>query len=80
MTSEVIDAWYKKDENGKLYKLENTLAPGGRGPIYDWHGVTRAWRYTKENMKKLEDEGKLYHTKTGYPKRLFTSKRVRAYL
>ncbi|MEK7144420.1 MAG: site-specific DNA-methyltransferase [Patescibacteria group bacterium] len=70
MTSEVIDAWYKKDENGKLYKLENTLAPGGRGPIYDWHGVTRAWRYTKENMKKLEDEGKLYHTKTGYPKKI----------
>lgn len=70
LSDEVIDAWYKKDAEGKLYKLENTAAPGNRGPVYNWNGVTRAWRYTKENMEKLDKEGKLYHTKNGYPKKI----------
>ncbi len=71
MSEEVIDAWYGHfDEQGKRYKLENTTAPGGRGPIYDWKGNVRAWRYTKENMEKLDREGRLYHTKNGYPKKI----------
>lgn len=71
MSDEVVKAWYNnKDEDGKLYKLQDTTAPGGRGPVYNWKGVTRAWRYTFENMKKLDEEGRLYHTKSGYPKKI----------
>ena len=42
-------------------------APGNRGPKYEWKGIVRHWRYTEENMKKLEAEGRLYHSESGLP-------------
>lgn len=47
------------DENGRRYRMDNITAPGGRGPVYDWHGVTRAWRYTRENMEELYRQGRV---------------------
>jgi len=49
------------DENGRTYRLDNLNPPGGRGPVYEFHGVVKAWRYTEENMRKLESEGRIYH-------------------
>jgi site-specific DNA-methyltransferase (adenine-specific) len=49
------------DENGRTYRLDNLNTPGGRGPVYEFHGVVKAWRYTEENMRKLESEGRIYH-------------------
>jgi len=34
--------------------------PGGRGPTYEYHGITKAWRYKKEKMLQLEREGRIY--------------------
>jgi len=48
-----------EDERGK-YCLDNLNPPGGRGPVYEYNGITRPWRYTKENMLKLEEEGRIY--------------------
>jgi adenine specific DNA methylase Mod len=71
LTDEVIGSWYAHvDSSGRRYKLQDTTAPGGRGPIYDWKGNIRAWRYTQENMIELDRKGLLYHTKTGYPKKI----------
>ena len=50
------------DEDGRLYRLDNLNSPGGRGPVYEFHGITRAWRYTQENMLKLENEGRIFVT------------------
>ena len=50
------------DESGRLYRLDNLNPPGGRGPVYEFHGVTRAWRYTEANMLKLEEEGRIFAT------------------
>lgn len=47
------------DENGRRYRLDNISAPGGRGPVYEWGGITRAWRYTQENMERLYREGRI---------------------
>lgn len=47
------------DENGRRYRLDNISAPGGRGPIYEWGGITQPWRYTKENMERLYGEGRI---------------------
>jgi DNA modification methylase len=47
------------DESGRRYRLDNISAPGGRGPIYEWGGITQAWRYTKENMERLYREGRI---------------------
>ncbi len=48
------------DPNGRRYRLDNLNPPGGRGPIYEFHGVKKAWRFTRENMLKLEAEGRIY--------------------
>ena len=57
------------DGDGRKYKVENTLGPGGRGVTYNWNGHTRAWRYSKVNMQKLHDSGLLYYTSSGFPKK-----------
>ena len=57
------------DGDGRKYKVENTLGPGGRGVWYNWNGHYRAWRYSEDNMKKLEANGLLYHTNSGFPKK-----------
>jgi len=54
------------DEDGRKFRLDNLNPPGGRGPVYEFHGVTRAWRFTKEKMLKLEADGLIY-TKSKVP-------------
>ncbi|HYT46397.1 MAG TPA: DNA methyltransferase, partial [Methylomirabilota bacterium] len=48
------------DENGRRFRLSDLNPPGGRGPIYEFHGVTKPWRITKERMLQLEAEGRIY--------------------
>lgn len=71
-----IDSWYKHVEEGtgRRYNKADVTGPGGASkgcPVYEWKGVTRAWRYSKENMERLEREGRLTYSKTGmvYQKR-----------
>ena len=47
------------DEDGRRYRLDNLNPPGGRGPVYEFHGVTRAWRYSEKNMLKLQAGGRI---------------------
>lgn len=55
-----VDKVYNRvDEHGRRYRLDNISAPGGRGPVYEWHGVTKAWRYTEENMEALYRQGRI---------------------
>ena len=71
-----IDSWYKHVEEGtgRHYNKADVTGPGGAAkgcPVYEWNGVTRAWRYSKENMERLSKEGRLVYSKTGmtYQKR-----------
>jgi len=48
------------DSDGRRFRLSDLNPPGGRGPIYDFHGVTKPWRITKDKMLKLEAEGRIY--------------------
>jgi len=48
------------DADGRRFRLDNLNPPGGRGPVYEFHGVTKAWRFTKEKMLQLEAEGRIY--------------------
>jgi adenine-specific DNA-methyltransferase len=64
-----LEMYSMDDGDGRKYKVENTLGPGGRGVWYDWNGHYRAWRYSEKNMNKMNDEGILYHTNTGFPKK-----------
>lgn len=71
-----IDNWYKhiEPETGRKYNKADITGPGGAAkgnPYYEWNGHLKYWRYNKEKMQKLHDEGRLVYSKSGmaYEKR-----------
>ncbi|MBL4627176.1 MAG: restriction endonuclease [Roseicyclus sp.] len=57
-----------KDSDGRHYRLDNLTGPGGAAKgnaYYEVMGVTRYWRYTRENMDQLIAEGRIIQTKPG---------------
>ena len=69
MEDEYIEHWYRHvDSDGRRYKLDNMLGPGGAAkgnPQYEVMGVTRYWRYSKQKMEQLIQEGRVIQTKPG---------------
>ena len=62
---------YIDEETGKRFTTTPLTGPGGAqkgNPVFEWNGHTRAWRYSKETMQRLHDEGRLYYSRTGYPR------------
>jgi site-specific DNA-methyltransferase (adenine-specific) len=67
---EYIDSKFThKDKDGRLFRLDNLNPPGGRGPVYTFHGIKRPWRFTEPKMLQLEKEGKIY-TQSRVPQRI----------
>jgi DNA modification methylase len=71
-----IENWYKhvEPETGRMYNKGDVTAPGGASkgnPHYEWNGILKYWRYSKENMQRFHDEGRLVYSKSGmtYQKR-----------
>jgi len=62
--SYVSEFYRYTDAKGK-FMVDNLTAPGGGGYVYEWNGVTRAWRCPQRTMERLDKEGRLYYTKTG---------------
>ena len=57
-------------ETGRRYRLGDITAPGGGAPSkgnphYEFLGVTRYWRYSKENIEELHRQGRIIQTKPG---------------
>ena len=48
------------DEDGRRFRLSDLNPPAGRGPVYEFHGVTKPWRFTEEKMRAYEREGRIY--------------------
>lgn len=67
---EYVDGFYKYTEpaTGRRYRLGDLTGPGGAAkgnPSYEVLGVTRYWRYSKEKMTQLLEEGRVVQTKPG---------------
>ncbi len=65
-----LQSHYQKiePETGRRYELDNLTAPGGAAkgnPSYDLLGVTRYWRYSRDRMKSLLDEGRIVQPSPG---------------
>lgn len=59
-----------EDGTGRPYSLGDITAPGGAAPSkgnphYEFLGVTRYWRFSKEEMQRLYDAGLIVQTKPG---------------
>jgi hypothetical protein len=69
MAEDYVERWYKyTDKDGRRYKLDNMLGPGGAAkgnPEYEVMGVKRFWRYSKQRMQRLIEEGRVIQTKPG---------------
>ncbi len=64
---------YAEPETGRRYSVDNlTAAKGGGDTEYEWKGVKpykgRYWAYSRENMERFDQEGRLYYSKTGMPR------------
>ena len=68
-SEEYIETFYKhQDADGRRWKRDNLLGPGGEAkgnPKYEFLGVTRYWRYSKENMEQLYREGRVVQMRPG---------------
>jgi DNA modification methylase len=65
-----VDSFYKYTEpgTGRRYRLGDLTGPGGAAkgnPSYEVMGVTRFWRYSKEKMAELIQQGRVVQTKPG---------------
>ena len=56
-----------RDADGRLYQLDNLINPNPNRPnlTYQFLGVTKVWRWTKERMQKAYEEGLVIQPKAG---------------
>lgn len=67
-TSYLDDFYRYSDPDGRKYRLDNLTGPGGAAkgnPKYEFLGVTRHWRYSRENMQALYEQGRIVQTAPG---------------
>ena len=67
---EYVQTFYRHKEKGtgRRYMLDNLAGPGGASkgnPQYEVMGVTRYWRYSREKMQELIDNGRVVQTAPG---------------
>ena len=65
---------YIDEKTGRRFLSRDITGPshGRASGIYEWKGKLpgkgRMWAYTRDNMEKLESEGKLFYTENGIPR------------
>jgi DNA modification methylase len=68
-SQEYVDAFYRYvDDDGRRYRLGDITGPGGASkgnPQYEFLGVTRYWRYSRERMQELYEQGRIVQRKPG---------------
>ena len=65
---EYIKTFYRfTEKDGRRYRLGDITNPNKNRPnlTYEFLGVTRVWRWTKERMQKAYDDGLIYQSKPG---------------
>ena len=69
----ILEGFDKEDEKGK-YKLVPVDGPGGAkkgNPHYEFMGITGYWRFSKERMQKMYDEGLVVITKNNLQQKYY---------
>ena len=67
--AEYVERDYRRvDEKGRRYRISDLSGPGGAAkgnPYFEFLGVSRYWRYSKERMEQLVAEGRIIQTRPG---------------
>jgi adenine-specific DNA-methyltransferase len=72
LPTSTVENWYRnvEPETGRRYNKADITGPGGPikgNPVYEWKGITKAWRFSLESMKDLESQGKIVYSESGMP-------------
>lgn len=70
LPASTVEKWYRhvEPETGRRYNQADLTGPGGMvkgNPVYEWKGITRAWRFSKERMEELDRQGLIIYTSSG---------------
>jgi site-specific DNA-methyltransferase (adenine-specific) len=61
----VADKYSHEDPDGRRYQLDNMTSPNPQpNMMYEWQGHSSpamGWRYSRETMQKLDDEGRIWY-------------------
>jgi DNA modification methylase len=71
LDAKYIESTYRhvEPDTGRRFATTPLTGPGGEAkgnPVFEWNGHTRAWRYNRETIQRLDQEGRLYYSRTGY--------------
>lgn len=64
----VAENYKRQDADGRIYRIDNIQGPGGAAkgnPYYEFLGVSRYWRYSKQRMEELYRQGRIIQTSPG---------------
>jgi site-specific DNA-methyltransferase (adenine-specific) len=67
-STEYVNQFYRhKDGDGRVYRLDNLANPNKNRPnlTYEFLGVTRVWRWTRERMERALADGRIVQSKPG---------------
>lgn len=58
-----------EEGTGRRYRLGDVTNPNKNRPNlkYEWKGVTRVWRWTRDKMEEMDKAGRLIYSKNGIP-------------
>jgi adenine-specific DNA-methyltransferase len=70
LSQQTADRWYRHIDpaTGRRYNKADTSGPGGAtkgNPVFEWNGIRRAWRFSKQRMQELHDAGLLVYSESG---------------
>lgn len=68
--ADYLKEYYRYTEpDGRRYRLISCVNPNPNRPnlTYEWRGVTKVWKYTKERMAKIDAADLLVYSRTGTP-------------
>lgn len=67
LPQKTLDKYSYTDANGRLYRLDSLINPNPNRPnlTYEFLGVTRVWRWTRERMQAAYDAGLVIQTAPG---------------
>ena len=67
LDEKTLGKYRHRDPDGRMYRLDNLINPNPDRPnlTYEFLGVTKVWRWTKDRMQKAYDDGIVIQTKPG---------------
>ena len=72
LKEEYVEKYFRKREadTGRRYQLQNVLNPNPDRPnlMYEWNGHVRVWKWTRERIQELHNQGRLEYSRNGYPR------------